>query len=92
MEIVDINGIWEEDEKSDGNGIECFVRLKNDMSIEKYLERVGSVPIPPYLHRSSEATDKNTYNNTYAANSGSVAAPTAGKITFFRLISSAHKF
>ena len=92
MEIVDIKGIWEEDEKSDGNGIECFVRLKNDMSIEKYLERVGSVPIPPYLHRSSEATDKNTYNNTYAANSGSVAAPTAGKITFFRLISSAHKF
>jgi len=71
--------IWEEDEKSDGNGTECFVRIKSDLSVEDYLSKAGSVPIPPYLHRLSDETDKEAYNNLYAANSGSVAAPTAGK-------------
>jgi S-adenosylmethionine:tRNA-ribosyltransferase-isomerase (queuine synthetase) len=71
--------IWEEDDKSDGNGTECFVRIKSDASVEDYLSEAGSVPIPPYLHRSSEETDKESYNNIYAANSGSVAAPTAGE-------------
>ena len=38
----------------------------------------GSVPIPPYLHRAAEDSDKDAYNNEYANNAGSVAAPTAG--------------
>jgi len=54
------------------------VRINSDASVEDYLSEAGSVPIPPYLHRSSEETDKESYNNIYAANSGSVAAPTAG--------------
>jgi S-adenosylmethionine:tRNA-ribosyltransferase-isomerase (queuine synthetase) len=71
--------IWEEDAKSDGNGTECSICIKSDQSVEDFLTAVGSVPIPPYLHRSSEITDKEAYNNTYAANAGSVAAPTAGE-------------
>ena len=71
--------IWEEDEKSDGNGTECFVQIDSNLSVEDYLNDVGSVPIPPYFHRSAEDSDKEAYNNTYAANPGSVAAPTAGK-------------
>jgi S-adenosylmethionine:tRNA ribosyltransferase-isomerase len=72
------HSIWHEDEKSDGNGTECMVRILSDSTVEEYLNDCGSVPIPPYLHRASEITDKEAYNNTYAANAGSVAAPTAG--------------
>jgi len=78
IEVVGVKGIWEEDEKSDGNGIECFVKIASDKSVENFLEMAGSVPIPPYLHRKDEEKDKEAYNNTYAANAGSVAAPTAG--------------
>lgn len=78
IEVVEVKGVWIEDEKSDGNGTECFVLINSNLSVEEYLSEVGSVPIPPYLHRSSEISDKDAYNNTYAANSGSVAAPTAG--------------
>ena len=38
----------------------------------------GSVPIPPYLHREAVESDKERYNNVYAKDGGSVAAPTAG--------------
>ena len=48
------------------------------MSLEEYLDATGTVPIPPYFHRDAEASDKEAYNNVYAAGGGSVAAPTAG--------------
>jgi S-adenosylmethionine:tRNA ribosyltransferase-isomerase len=42
------------------------------------LEIFGNTPIPPYLHRSSDETDKERYQTIYAKEDGSVAAPTAG--------------
>ena len=42
------------------------------------LERAGTVPIPPYLNRKSEAIDTERYQTLYARIRGSVAAPTAG--------------
>ncbi len=82
--FVSFFSIWEEDEKSDGNGMECIVRIRSKESVETYLEKAGSVPIPPYLQREEEMTDKEDYNNAYAANAGSVAAPTAGKTIPFQ--------
>jgi S-adenosylmethionine:tRNA ribosyltransferase-isomerase len=38
----------------------------------------GQIPIPPYLHRDAEESDKERYQTVYAAHDGSVAAPTAG--------------
>jgi S-adenosylmethionine:tRNA ribosyltransferase-isomerase len=58
--------------------MECNVRIQSDESLDAYLSRFGSVPIPPYFQRESEASDKEAYNNVYAAANGSVAAPTAG--------------
>lgn len=58
--------------------MECFVRIQSDLSVDEYLKKAGSVPIPPYFHRQAEASDKEDYNNVYAAEGGSVAAPTAG--------------
>ena len=74
-----VNRIWEEDVDSKGNGTECVVQILDDtMSLEEYLDATGTVPIPPYFHRDAEASDKEAYNNVYAAGGGSVAAPTAG--------------
>jgi len=42
------------------------------------LERCGTIPIPPYLNRESEAIDSERYQTLYARIRGSVAAPTAG--------------
>jgi S-adenosylmethionine:tRNA ribosyltransferase-isomerase len=58
--------------------MECFVRIHSDLSLEDYLKMAGSVPIPPYFNRNAEPSDKEAYNNVYASQGGSVAAPTAG--------------
>ncbi|GHV08525.1 S-adenosylmethionine:tRNA ribosyltransferase-isomerase [Bacteroidia bacterium] len=42
------------------------------------LEQYGELPIPPYLNRKTEESDKLTYQTIYSKISGSVAAPTAG--------------
>ena len=39
---------------------------------------VGQIPLPPYIQREANATDKDRYQTTYATTEGSVAAPTAG--------------
>jgi len=42
------------------------------------LDRVGELPIPPYLGRKVEAADAERYQTIYARHAGAVAAPTAG--------------
>jgi S-adenosylmethionine:tRNA ribosyltransferase-isomerase len=42
------------------------------------LEKCGELPIPPYLNRKTEESDKETYQTIYSKVKGSVAAPTAG--------------
>lgn len=49
-----------------------------DKTFAEVLEIAGSLPIPPYLKRSTETIDLLRYQTVYAQHSGSVAAPTAG--------------
>jgi len=42
------------------------------------LDRLGHIPLPPYIHRSDAAVDRERYQTVYAQERGSVAAPTAG--------------
>ena len=42
------------------------------------LERIGHMPLPPYIHRDDETADRERYQTIYARERGSVAAPTAG--------------
>jgi len=42
------------------------------------LERIGHVPLPPYIDRPDEAADQERYQTVYAREPGAVAAPTAG--------------
>ncbi|MBU3663946.1 MAG: S-adenosylmethionine:tRNA ribosyltransferase-isomerase [Bacteroidetes bacterium] len=50
----------------------------NEISFGELLTNGGILPIPPYLNRDTEETDKDQYQTTYAKKEGSVAAPTAG--------------
>ncbi len=51
---------------------------KGGMPFSAVLEACGTVPIPPYLNRQTEAVDIERYQTLYARFRGSVAAPTAG--------------
>jgi S-adenosylmethionine:tRNA ribosyltransferase-isomerase len=62
--------------------LDCFViELRWDapeLTFAELLHYAGKIPLPPYLHRTAEEADKDTYQTVYAKNDGSVAAPTAG--------------
>lgn len=49
-----------------------------ELTFAEILELFGNVPLPPYMKRNPEASDRDTYQTVYAENEGSVAAPTAG--------------
>ncbi len=42
------------------------------------IERLGHVPLPPYIHRDDDASDRENYQTVFAKHSGAIAAPTAG--------------
>jgi len=47
-------------------------------SVSSAIERIGHVPLPPYIKRSDDEADRERYQTVFARESGSVAAPTAG--------------
>lgn len=53
-------------------------RWDGGVSFAQVLEAAGEIPIPPYLNRESQESDKTTYQTVYSKIKGSVAAPTAG--------------
>ena len=50
----------------------------SQVSFAEILDAVGELPIPPYLNRETQESDKTTYQTVYSKIKGSVAAPTAG--------------
>ena len=56
---------------------EIIIEFQCDNFREK-LHKYGKMPLPPYMKRETQATDKNSYQTIYAKNEGAVAAPTAG--------------
>jgi S-adenosylmethionine:tRNA ribosyltransferase-isomerase len=46
--------------------------------IEPHLDRLGHVPLPPYIRRPDQAADRVAYQTVYAREPGAIAAPTAG--------------
>lgn len=49
-----------------------------ELTFSTIIEAAGEIPIPPYLNRASEPTDRSDYQTVYSDPEGSVAAPTAG--------------
>lgn len=56
----------------------CFEWDHETMSFADVIDAIGELPIPPYLNRETEESDKTTYQTVYSKIKGSVAAPTAG--------------
>lgn len=63
----------EPDTEGDGR-----LRVVFSEPVEPHLERLGHVPLPPYIKRPGEAADRERYQTVYARNPGAIAAPTAG--------------
>ena len=55
----------------------CFTWDAN-ITWAEVIDAIGELPIPPYLNRKTEESDKTTYQTVYSKIKGSVAAPTAG--------------
>lgn len=55
-----------------------LVRFDYDGLFLETLDKVGRMPLPPYIQRDSEEVDKERYQTVYSLKEGSVAAPTAG--------------
>jgi S-adenosylmethionine:tRNA ribosyltransferase-isomerase len=63
---------------SNSEGGTRIVEFEYEGIFMEILERLGSMPLPPYIQRSAEEEDKDRYQTVYAREEGSVAAPTAG--------------
>jgi len=57
---------------------EALFELAFDEDVLALLERVGHMPLPPYIERADEPADRERYQTVYAQKAGAVAAPTAG--------------
>jgi S-adenosylmethionine:tRNA ribosyltransferase-isomerase len=54
------------------------IRLLGGDTLYRALERVGRIPLPPYIDRDADEEDRQRYQTVYAKSPGAVAAPTAG--------------
>jgi S-adenosylmethionine:tRNA ribosyltransferase-isomerase len=55
-----------------------LLKFRYSGSFDKVLEEIGKAPLPPYIKREPENSDREFYQTVYAERPGSVAAPTAG--------------
>jgi S-adenosylmethionine:tRNA ribosyltransferase-isomerase len=56
------------------------IRFRSTTSepVDSLLEKLGHVPLPPYIEREDETTDRSRYQTIFAKKPGAIAAPTAG--------------
>jgi S-adenosylmethionine:tRNA ribosyltransferase-isomerase len=60
-------------------GLRTLRFLSHDQnSVSQHFERLGHVPLPPYIERSDESSDRERYQTVFAKRPGAIAAPTAG--------------
>ena len=70
----------------DGTAVEVLGRQESlfeiqfplDMNLLDLLDKIGHMPLPPYIEREDELSDRERYQTVYSKNAGAVAAPTAG--------------
>jgi len=53
-------------------------RVRFSEPIEPHLERLGHIPLPPYIKRPDDAADRERYQTVFSREPGAIAAPTAG--------------
>ena len=57
---------------------ERTIRFAGDQDLSAAFDRLGHVPLPPYIKRGDQERDRERYQTVFAREKGSVAAPTAG--------------
>jgi S-adenosylmethionine:tRNA ribosyltransferase-isomerase len=75
---LDFDGLAAEVEGLEGEGFYAIRFDRDERSLARELERVGRVPLPPYIRREPGDADRVRYQTVVASHPGSVAAPTAG--------------
>jgi S-adenosylmethionine:tRNA ribosyltransferase-isomerase len=55
-----------------------IVKFSYKGNFEQIIDRIGHVPLPPYIKRNDDKNDRTFYQTVYASQKGAVAAPTAG--------------
>ena len=55
-----------------------LIEFKNCADEMAFIDQMGQMPLPPYINRPAEKSDKRNYQTIYAREKGSAAAPTAG--------------
>ncbi|HVS00936.1 MAG TPA: tRNA preQ1(34) S-adenosylmethionine ribosyltransferase-isomerase QueA [Thermoanaerobaculia bacterium] len=73
--VIELDGLTAEvvDKREDGRH-----RLRFSEPIEPHLDRLGHIPLPPYIQRPDAAEDRERYQTVFARSPGAIAAPTAG--------------
>ena len=81
-----------EAERLETSGNTSFIKFSWNIgcSFSEILDALGELPIPPYLNRKTQESDKTTYQTVYSKIKGSVAAPTAGLHFTPEVISALH--
>ena len=81
-----------EAERLETSGNTSYIKFSwnNGISFAEVLDMLGELPIPPYLNRKTQESDKTTYQTVYSKIKGSVAAPTAGLHFTPEVISALH--
>ena len=60
-------------------GLRTLRFISHDQSkVSQHFERLGHVPLPPYIERADETSDRQRYQTVFAKRPGAIAAPTAG--------------
>ena len=57
---------------------ERTLRFSHTPNFQAILEKIGHMPLPPYIHRDDQLEDRDRYQTVYSHEPGSAAAPTAG--------------
>ncbi|HWC96803.1 MAG TPA: tRNA preQ1(34) S-adenosylmethionine ribosyltransferase-isomerase QueA [Candidatus Sulfopaludibacter sp.] len=77
-ERIEFDGALEATVVGRGEFGERTIRFAGHGDLYEAFEEIGHVPLPPYIRRGDEASDRERYQTVYAREKGSVAAPTAG--------------
>lgn len=62
----------------DGRDDDLFILSSTDQPMAEVIEKIGHMPLPPYINREDTVEDFSRYQTVYAETPGAVAAPTAG--------------
>ena len=60
------------------NATTCELSFNRPRDFEQVLDTIGHMPLPPYIRRSDNPHDAQSYQTVYARRKGAIAAPTAG--------------